>query len=252
MPQFDTLTPPTGGIEYVRNELLKPVVVIAVAIVLAATALLVARRWVPALHGISAALVVAAIIGLGLPPSALRLDNLRGYIARDGYRVVVKPAPGERPMPRGGIEAARWLRDHSGPNDLVATNTHCLRIYPHGRCDNRHFWISAFAERRVLVEGWGYTPQTFDESWSGKGAFFQLPYWDPELLAENDRAFTSPSAETIGVLARKYQVRWLFVDERYDRPAPDLGKHVTLRYRSGDSTVYEVPAEFGVGSGDLD
>jgi hypothetical protein len=33
------------------------------------------------------------------------------------------------------------------------------------------------------------------------------------------------------------------VDERYDRPAPDLGKYVRVRFRSGDATVYEVPAE---------
>jgi len=243
VPRFDSARPPKGTERFVAVELLKPVAVIAVVLVLGAIVLLVTRHWVTALRGISAALIVAAVIGLGIPPSADRLSYLGEVVAASGYRVVPPVEPGERPIPKGGIEAARWLRNHSGTSDLVATNTHCRLIFRNGRCDNRHFWISGFAERRVLVEGWGYTPQTFDESWAGKGAFFELPYWKPERLAENDRAFTAPSPETIGLLSRKYGVRWLFVDERYDRPSPNLGKYVKLRYRSGDCTVYEVPPE---------
>jgi hypothetical protein len=107
-------------------------------------------------------------------------------------------------------------------------------------CDNRHFWIAAFTERRVLVESWGYTRPIYDEAWSGKGAFFQLPYWDPQRLAENDRLFQSPSRAAAELLRGKYGVRWLLVDRRYDRPSPKLGEVAALRDSNGDTEVYEL------------
>jgi hypothetical protein len=205
---------------------------------LAAVALVAARRRYPALRGISAALILAAVIGLGLPPTIDRLTTLV-RMAESNRRIVYAPDAGARTIPDGGIEAARWLRSHSGPNDLVATNVHCRKVNA-GKCDNRHFWISGYSERRVLVEGWGYTSKVYRDAWSGKGAFMQLEYWDPERLAANDRAFAQPSKETIGRLRSEYDVRWLFIDERYDRPAGDLDDLATLKYRDGDAAVYEL------------
>ena len=137
------------------------------------------------------------------------------------------------------VSPGEWLRDHSDPDDLVATNSHCRLVY-RGNCDNRHFWISAYSERRVLIESWGYTVTALAALEHDKTFFYFIPYWRGDLLADNDRAFRAPSEETIGTLRNKYGVKWLFVDERFDEPAPHLGRFAKLRFRRDDSSVYEL------------
>jgi hypothetical protein len=236
--RLDDAAAPRGDRGTVVIELLKPMAAIGAVLAVAAVALFLARRKVPWLRGIAVALIVCAITGLGLAPSSERILDLSKAQAEHPRFVPV--APGDQPTPRGGIEAARWLRDHSEPRDILATNTHCRKVVKQ-YCDNRHFWIAGYTERRVLVEGWGYTPAIMAEAWTGKGAYFFLDYWDPKRLEDNERAFQQPSKESIATLRDKYDVRWLIVDGRYDKPSPELGTFATERYRSSDVTVYELP-----------
>ncbi|MCW2504052.1 MAG: hypothetical protein JWO79_2336, partial [Actinomycetia bacterium] len=233
------VSPPRGPARVVLAALAEPFLVIGGVLAVAAIALVVARTRVSWLRGITAALVLAAITGTGLAPSADRLANTVQALDR-AWRAVVTLRPGERDIPSGGIAAARWLRGHSRPDQVVATNTHCRRVF-RDTCDNRHFWIAGFTERRVLVESWGYTRPIYDEAWSGRGPFFRLPYWDQRRLAENDGIFRSPSRSAADLLRRRYGVRWLLVDRRYDRPSPKLGEVAALRYSNGDAAVYELP-----------
>lgn len=235
--RLDNPLAPRGGRDVVVIELFKPILAVAAVLLVAAGALYLARRRFTWFRGITLALIVCAMTGLGLAPSGERLVGIAEAQATTSRYIPV--APGDQPMPKGGIEAARWLRAHSEPRDILATNTHCRKVVKES-CDNRHFWIAGYAERRVLIEGWGYTPAIMAQAWSGKGAYFFLDYWDPQRLADNDRAFQQPSAEAIATLREKYGVRWLFVDERYDKPASTLGDFAEERYRSGDVTVYEL------------
>jgi hypothetical protein len=68
-----------------------------------------------------------------------------------------------------------------------------------------------------------------------------VPYWDPDLLAANDRVFSAPSAEAVTFLRDAYGVRWLFVDRRFNPPAATLDSFATLRFEAGDCAVYEIP-----------
>ncbi|GHH64192.1 hypothetical protein GCM10017673_06420 [Streptosporangium violaceochromogenes] len=145
-------------------------------------------------------------------------------------------APAVPAVPAGVMEAGRWLRDHSVPDDLVATNTHC-RWGLESPCDSRAFWVSALTERRVLVEGWAFTPANY-RNWRPGIVTEYLPFWDRERLALNDAAFGTPSAASIGALRDRYGVSWLFVDER--RAGPDVARFATLCFRSGDYAVYRV------------
>ena len=156
-------------------------------------------------------------------PTRRRHDGANGPVERDRLERCQRPSlhAGERDIPDGGIPAARWLRAHSRPDQVVATNTNCRKV-THGTCDNRHFWIAGFTERRVLVESWGYTSPIYEEAWAGRGAFFLLPYWDRQRLTENDQLFRNPSKSAADLLRRKYGVRWLLVDRRYDPPSPKL------------------------------
>ncbi|MCP2326800.1 hypothetical protein HDA40_005307 [Hamadaea flava] len=156
------------------------------------------------------------------------------------WRLPATPHPAQF-IPAGALETGRWLRDHSTPDDLVATNAHCWPPVKTG-CDSRHFWISAYAERRVLVESWGYT------AWAHAAWIpFQLkpvrmPFHDQALLAANDAAFAQPTAASVGRLRDAYKVKWLFVDLTQNEPADGLDRVAILRYAAGSCRVYEIAA----------
>ncbi|HEX8632167.1 MAG TPA: hypothetical protein VF755_28745, partial [Catenuloplanes sp.] len=160
--------------------------------------------------------------------------------ASHGWRAT-SPGPGStRPaIPDGAVAAGRWLRRHSDPADVVATNVHCLVIRP-GGCDNRHFWVAAYTERRVLVEGWGYTVRAHRAAQRTGVPPALVPYWDAERLAANDAVFRAPSAEAATRLRRAYGVRWLLVDRRVNPPAATLAGYAALRLRAADCEVYEL------------
>ncbi|GIH02473.1 hypothetical protein Rhe02_05400 [Rhizocola hellebori] len=138
---------------------------------------------------------------------------------------------------QGSREAGRWIRDHSAPSDVVATNAHCLFKED---CANVRFTATAFSERRVLIEGWGYQAKTLKAAQESGSSHFYVPYWNPDLLAVNDAAFITPSAQTLGRLRDQYGVRWLFVDRSISEPAANLGEFARLRFSSGFCDVYEV------------
>jgi hypothetical protein len=141
-------------------------------------------------------------------------------------------------IPDGALAAGRWLRTHSGPNDVVAANTHCLRGLKNP-CDSREFWVAALTERHVLVEGWAYTATNMRRWRLGERAE-TLPFWDEERLRLNDVVFRSPSAASIRQLHARYGVRWLFVDERWTNARSRLDDFANFRFRSGDYAVYQV------------
>ncbi|ADB29624.1 hypothetical protein Kfla_0502 [Kribbella flavida DSM 17836] len=137
-------------------------------------------------------------------------------------------------------DAARWLRDHTSPGDLVATNAHCAAKNTLG-CDVRHFWISALSERHVLVEGWGYT-NTINDLVAATGMSPNgLPFWDQQKLEENDRAFSSPTRDNLRLLRTKYGVRWLYADPNQTAVSPNLDVLATVRFRAPDAVIYELP-----------
>jgi hypothetical protein len=160
-------------------------------------------------------------------------------------KVIVSPIfdpPTELPVAAEGIEAARWLRDHSDPNDLVATNLHCRPLPNRGDvCDARHFWVSGYSERRMLVEGWAYTSKAIAVGVKLGTSDRTVPFWDPALLAANDAVFAAPTEAAVAVLRDDHGVRWLFADLT-TADAAGLARVADLRYRAGDYAVYAVRA----------
>ncbi|MEU7741539.1 hypothetical protein [Nonomuraea sp. NPDC049158] len=144
--------------------------------------------------------------------------------------------PPVRMVPQGALEAGRWLRDHSSPDDVVATDAHC-RPVGWKVCDSRHFWVSAYSERRVLVEGWAYAQSTMSRSEPFGISYLALPFADQARLAANDAMFRQPSAENVARLVREYGVKWAFTEND-----TALDGFATLRFRSGQCSVYELGA----------
>ncbi|MDQ6687098.1 MAG: hypothetical protein M3Z50_05720, partial [Actinomycetota bacterium] len=183
---------------------------------------------------------VAGVLSLGLGHALVGLPTIARH---QPFAASGRPLIGE-----GGIEAAHWLRAHSSADALIATNAHCLgRDRPH--CQRKNFWISGYAERRVLVEGWAYiAPATVGVPSNAQTNSDSPPFWDPARLRANDLAFTHPSAVTLGRLARNYGVGWLFVDERSPDDVPALKRLrslVQLAYHQGRYDVFRVLASPG-------
>ncbi|MBB2909502.1 hypothetical protein FHS43_000748 [Streptosporangium becharense] len=213
------------------THLVVPYLALACAVVLCAAGVTVACRRLGAPRGLPMALVIALVTGLGLVTAPER--------ALLAYEMWPLAGPAGS-VPRGAREAGRWLRDHSRPDDVVATNAHCA-VPGTARCDNRHFWVSGLSERRVLVEGWGYSAGAHARVGDvTTHAITSLPFWDRRRLADNDAVFRVPTAAGVRRLRERYGVRWLFVDTRYGRPSPPLDGFAVFRYRSGVCAVYEI------------
>ncbi|WP_067175717.1 hypothetical protein [Microtetraspora niveoalba] len=195
---------------------------------------LIARRG-----GRGFALTLSMIAAIGLPAEAHARALSMARAATGAGPVEAVAAPTEAAVPQGLLAAARWLRDHSQPDDLVATNGHCRWGFA-DRCDGRHSWVSALTERRVLVEGWTYTEKNWDRLRPGQQPE-STDFWDTARIGSNDRAFLSPSQASIRRLRARYGVRWLVADERNADREHGIANYATLRFRSGDFAVYEVP-----------
>jgi hypothetical protein len=140
----------------------------------------------------------------------------------------------------GQIAAARWIRAHSDPDDLVMTNRHCRGPEKPG-CDRRRFFVAAYSERRVLIEGWAYTKRANSLNVGTPGYDPRSgPFWDPALLALNDGFVSDPSREA-GRELSDLGVRWVFVDVTGPH-APTLEPFAQLRFKSATARVYELHA----------
>jgi hypothetical protein len=138
---------------------------------------------------------------------------------------------------RGEIVAARWIRDHSGVNDLVMTNRHCTTpLDPTNGCDSRRFAVAAFSERQVLVEGWTATPESAKLGPHGRDSI-TVAYWHPDLLALNDGFIAHPTAAAAATL-RAMGVKWIYVDHTRAYAAT-FEPYATLRYQAPGVDVYE-------------
>ncbi|HEY3002845.1 MAG TPA: hypothetical protein VGJ44_10900 [Kribbellaceae bacterium] len=209
----------------VRAVLLVPPLVMgclaALGVIVVAVAARVPRRG-------RTAVAAAVAIGLTVSPTASALAHPRAADATAHGRVTVTP---------GGVDAARYVRDHSGPDDLVATNVHCL-VPARPPCPTASFWIAAYAERRVLVQGWAYTAR------ADAAGEHQLagPFWDPALLAANDAVFAAPDEVAVTRLRDVYGVRWLLLDDRVPGAGPQrLARFAHLELHTGNTWVYRVP-----------
>ncbi|MGR6321386.1 hypothetical protein Q2K19_18820 [Micromonospora soli] len=182
-------------------------------------------RW-PALAGRGGLLLLTAVLVAGAPGLVMDAAATRTYPNGGAYPVVA--------MPASRVEAARWVYAHSDPDDVLATNVHCRAVVD-GWCDARSFWLSGYAERSVLVEGWAFAPRMV-----GRPEGPYAPFWDAARQRANDAAFTAPTAAGLAALRDRYGVRWLVVDRRVGTESPTLRTLADLRHDTGRMAVYRL------------
>jgi hypothetical protein len=245
----------TPGSKHLALQVFWPYALTFGVAVAATIAVGVARRRVAMFRGIGHALIVALVAGFGLATTYSNFARVVRESSTQGWRNVLLQQPA---ITVGTLEAGRWLRDHSDPADLVATNAHC-RPVDKVKCTNLHFSVAAYSERQMLVEGWGFTATAHVRAEQQRIWMGLVPYWKPEVLAANDAVFTSPSVENADFLRDRYGVRWLFVDETQGAPSRQERGQITppqapafrppsarlvdvadLRFRSGYCAIYQI------------
>ncbi|MFJ9441625.1 hypothetical protein ACIRRH_07085 [Kitasatospora sp. NPDC101235] len=145
-------------------------------------------------------------------------------------------------MPASQVNAARWIRSHSAPSDVLATNSHCWEYnnYVYGTaCDNyRSQWLSGYSERSVLVEGWAYAPRLM--ATAGGAAAAVAPFWDTELFNLNEAAFYAPTPDILRRLHDDHKVRYLVVQRMAGAESPQLRNLAKPVFDNGRVAVYEL------------
>ncbi|WP_093248261.1 hypothetical protein [Tessaracoccus oleiagri] len=139
------------------------------------------------------------------------------------------PAPvsaetAERSLAEG--TAASWISEHVGLHDVMATNTACSNTST--SCNTKRWWISGVGGRRVLVEGWGYTPDGADGVLDSD-----------EVLRVNTEAFANPTDATIQAM-RDRGVEWMVVESLDGFPQPDLTPWGEVAYSNALVTIYRL------------
>jgi hypothetical protein len=140
----------------------------------------------------------------------------------------------------GEMRAALWLDDHAGPDDVVATNVHCVPIDATAGCNARAFWVAGLGGRRTLVESWGYADQAVAAHGTGGLSYTYQPAPYPEVFALNERVFRTADPVDVARLRDEHGVRWLLADTRAGTVTPDLARVADVRHTGGTATVYEL------------
>ncbi|HEU4810589.1 MAG TPA: hypothetical protein VFT00_00475 [Nocardioides sp.] len=220
-----------------RHDLAHATISILAFLALAAGGLALATRLTPGLRtagtrrASATALLVVALTSTGLVPVAAGVSGWTLPPAKTGS----EPAPGS--ISAGQVAGYRWLRDHSSPQDVVMTNAHC-RIGSGPTCDHRRFFLAAYSERQVLVEGWAYTREAMITAGTSELPYKRVPFHDPELLALNDGFITEPTRESAAELYRR-GVRWVVV-EQFAPHASSLAPYAVRRLDTRPVDVYEL------------
>jgi hypothetical protein len=134
--------------------------------------------------------------------------------------------------------AAQWLRAHSRPTDVVATNVHCLARKTVEHCDARAFWVGALTERQVYIGGWAYTSAAREMHGREGLTYKQQRFHDPARFAANEAVFANPTAAAVDHL-RSAGVRFLYADELASPVSPKLADVARLVHRDGTVSIYE-------------
>jgi hypothetical protein len=131
----------------------------------------------------------------------------------------------------GTDAAAKYLKENSSVDDVVATNRHCVGPEEKNTCIARVFTISALAERRTFIEGWAYTTCPVSEALNNS-------YWNQPLLNLNQKVVVE-SDKYSALEIRKYGVQWLLIDLR--RPhSDDYSNIATKEFSAGEVEVWKL------------
>jgi hypothetical protein len=171
---------------------------------------LIGRRWMGPTRWPAAAMVTAALVLVGA--FATPFDNLRA---------AVENAPGGaslgKPMSPGLYRGLTWIRDNTPTDSVLAVNNQWIDAADTVPLE---FNYSAFGERRVFLEGWGYSQRTRELGYAmvvaGANPF-------AGRLAVNESAFADADPRALLIMAREFGVDYLVADRDNGIPTDVAG-----------------------------
>ncbi len=223
------------------------------------------HRWYAAMYGLLA--LAIALVALGLsgryaatiasrPSRALAccipLVGVLGLVRPAAYAAVrtkatilhQRTAPADSPLAYGMNAALYrgliWVRTHTRPCDVLAVNNHAGLA--HDNHPSAYLFYSAFAERRVFLESWAFTPS---------GIVGKEPF--PGRLALNDRAVVRGDPQALQELAR-LGVSYVLIDKTHGAGAPEPPSVSRLDEAvngHGISTVRQAHQDSGASEADI-
>lgn len=214
------------------DRIIIPMVVVALVVVVGWLAWRrVRRRWT---RDAAWALALAAIIGVVVPTTAATVVTT----------VTQWPKPAVAQLPSlvtpAEQKAMLWLRSHSGTDDVVATNAHCVAVVTTKNCPARGFWVSGLSGRRVVLEGWAYTNEAYPLQGVGGRTYDKQPAPFPERSQLNQAVFQHSDRSALQTLKTRFHVRWLVSVHRAG-PTPSFPDSVApVRFDNGAVTIFEV------------
>ena len=160
--------------------------------------------------GLVAAGLAGVLLGTGLLSTGLYLTGGAGTPSYNQAQATT--VAGIPPTTRDEVAAGAWLAAHSAPGDVLAVNRFCLQPAGAAECTAKNFTLSALAGRDTDVGGWAYASRVLDSGWHTPVWYADQPFWDPARLADEQAAFSRPTARLLDRLYRTQGVRWLVAD----------------------------------------
>ena len=134
-----------------------------------------------------------------------------------------------------------WIRAHSSTDDVIAVDNYYEPVGPVGlHRSPSYFYYSAFAERRVFLEGWLFTRRANQLGASAVLEGRVIPY--PERLRLNNAVFVRGDRRALGILVQRYGVRYLLVDRLNGFATPRVRTLGKLVFRNPSVAIYRVAA----------
>lgn len=166
------------------------------------------------------------LVVLGLvKPLAMAAPNAWKVISRT--RVSSADSHQSQGMTAALYRGLSWVREHTSPCDVLAVNNHLIKAGA-GPDYSSYYYYSAFAERRVFLESWDFTPEG-----AGGGQPFR------SRLALNDRATVDGDPAALRELRRR-GVRYVLVDELHGGGAPEPASVSQRVFVNGALVVYRL------------
>jgi len=141
-------------------------------------------------------------------------------------------------LTRGLYQGLQWVRVHSPDDAVMAVNNHWVAKGPARGAD--WLYYSAFAERRVFLEGWLYTGKSMQVGFWDVLANKKHPY--PERYELCKRVFDEGNPDAFRTMVTQYGVTHVFVDRVHGKDLPATIRGVKLEFSNSDAQVFSVVA----------
>ncbi len=172
-------------------------------------------------------IVVLAAAAINVPSDyRSRFDHLWS-----GENLAIEAGPGLTPDLYTGL---RWIRAHTPDDAVLAVDN--LRTPSTRSYGPLYFYVSAFSERRTLMQGWEYTTKGSELGATAVQLLEEQPY--PERLALEDAVFEQADAVALRTLQRRYGVTELVVDRANGKMSPELRSIAQLVYSNPALLVF--------------